>query len=756
MLIKFYFYKEGKMSQELSSVEKYFEKDLIRRESRKNMFQVLDQKEEFILIGLTGRLGSGCSEFANILTSDFDDIIRAMTWPTPGPNGFPDNSGRELRILARYADSHWQKFNIIRGRDIITSFLVESENNKFTHNDNLISNIMEMLCQHTAFGENRQYNFDEDFLKNILKQYYSYSNDNNRFKDRRKVIEECDRELEAMALARAISILREHNGNTENFINWLKRINEGLRINEFNFDLFVYCTKLLPALSDYIKGTLKSKEYTRLFQEYGNQIRRYGCIQEGERLKESESGIFAWPKRLNQYIKVLRHPFSKEYHRPVRIVIDSIKNPLEALYLRSRYSAFTLIAVSANEVLRKKWLSSRQLTQQEISQLDWNEYPDIGHKKYMIIQNLIDKENFGTLDSEELENKLSEAIKKEKITQHVLEYWKSCDDIRREAYNSKQYMFFLQDVGSCIQTADIYISNDAEEKVKHSLTVSAIRTVMLLIFPGLLQPTPIERCMQIAYSAKHNSGCLSRQVGAVVTDNEFNILSLGWNDVPCGDISCSMKNMIDLCADQDRSAYTDYELNSPKFDEIKSKYEFHAEDIKKVLQGLPLRYCFKSLENENIKDPMRARAMHAEEKALNLCGEHARGGFLFTTSSPCEMCSKNAKNHRISRIYYIEPYPGDAEYQYTQSGLPENRAQHILYTGAVGRAYTQMYSQIMPFKDIIKTLGAPECFKIVDGNICANLKTDNNTNNKPTENDREQALPLDDIYFDTQKTSERR
>ena len=235
--------------------------------------------------------------------------------------------------------------------------------------------------------------------------------------------------------------------------------------------------------------------------------------------------------------------------------------------------------------------------------------------------------------------------------------------------------------------------------------------------------------MQIAYSAKHNSGCLSRQVGAVVTDNEFNILSLGWNDVPCGDISCSMKNMIDLCADQDRSAYTDYELNSTKFDEIKARYEFHAEDTKKVLQGLPLRYCFKSLENENIKDPMRARAMHAEEKALNLCGEHARGGFLFTTSSPCEMCSKNAKNHRISRIYYIEPYPGDAEYQYTQSGSTENRAQHILYTGAVGRAYTQMYSQIMPFKDLIKTLGAPECFKIMDYNTEGNPQADQKTNN---------------------------
>lgn len=74
------------------------------------------------------------------------------------------------------------------------------------------------------------------------------------------------------------------------------------------------------------------------------------------------------------------------------------------------------------------------------------------------------------------------------------------------------------------------------------------------------------------------------------------------------------------------------------------------------------------------------------------------------------MCSKNAKNHQIKRIYYIELYPGISETQYSDSGDKSNRAEHILFTGAVGRAYMQMYTPIMPQKDILESLGIYDWF----------------------------------------------
>ena len=52
--------------------------------------------------------------------------------------------------------------------------------------------------------------------------------------------------------------------------------------------------------------------------------------------------------------------------------------------------------------------------------------------------------------------------------------------------------------------------------------------------PGLVTPSNEERVMQIAHTAKHSSGCISRQVGAAITDENFSIKSIGWNDVPEG------------------------------------------------------------------------------------------------------------------------------------------------------------------------------------------------------------------------------
>lgn len=236
-----------------------------------------------------------------------------------------------------------------------------------------------------------------------------------------------------------------------------------------------------------------------------------------------------------------------------------------------------------------------------------------------------------------------------------------------------------------------------------------VRNVSLIMHPGLLLPTEIERCMQAAFAARANSGCLSRQVGAIVTDSEFNILSIGWNDVPCGDISCSRKNLVDIYREQDLAAYTEYETNNENFKERVNNIYSNTlnstnRNLERLLCGLPWRYCFKDIHMDG-KQPMRSRAMHAEEKALANVQDKAEGGYLFTTSSPCEMCSKNAKNHRIKEIYYIEPYPGISEAQYSKSGKKENRASHTLFVGAIGRAYTQMYTPEMPHKDILEFLG---------------------------------------------------
>lgn len=82
----------------------------------------LMQNEEFIVIGLTGRVGSGCSEAASIFGSTFEQLNLPSIYP--GYMGLANDEERDRRILFRFANQHWVKFDVIKVRTVITSFLL--------------------------------------------------------------------------------------------------------------------------------------------------------------------------------------------------------------------------------------------------------------------------------------------------------------------------------------------------------------------------------------------------------------------------------------------------------------------------------------------------------------------------------------------------------------------------------------------------------------------------------------------------------
>jgi len=182
------------------------------------------------------------------------------------------------------------------------------------------------------------------------------------------------------------------------------------------------------------------------------------------------------------------------------------------------------------------------------------------------------------------------------------------------------------------------------------------------LHPGLITPTHIERCMQMAYNAKLNSGCLSRQVGAVITDRNFSIKAIGWNDVPQGQVPCNLRDVNNLCVNKDCESFSNFEITDVRFTETISalKNLINYDE----LSGLMFPYCFKDVYNgmTGEKNQVYTRSLHAEENAflqiVKYGGEGILGGVLFTTASPCELCSKKAYQLGISEIYYIDPYPG--------------------------------------------------------------------------------------------------
>ena len=735
----------------------------MKNSRRNNMQKLLTEREEFLVIAMTGRVGSGCTEAADILASDIDDLI------TMSPNQYEYDCDK--RILLNYAKSHWLPFEVIKVRTIITIFLLgnmrdfaveilnlgikegigDLRDDKEVLNDlvkavkrdlwNKIRDVYEEESFDTVkdilvknrgnaedwkkFGEEltliksalygkgidykELYKKCEDLLKKnkIFSDMYKENLYQIQYTERNNYLRNVNRCVDIFSALIAYIWFGAHSDDVYNVWSILNGINTKLDADS-NFEKFVFVHDIMPSVATVIHTKLceiRHDIFTLFYQRYGNCIRRYGkIICNGEGCVKEGHDIFEIPRKINYFIKTLRHPFSKKVSRPERIVIDAIKNPFEAFYLKERYSAFYLLAISADEEIRVERLEKfpqKKLDRTQIHLIDWNEYSPIGYEilaKY--------KRNPRGLS----DDKVLFAQKVSGENGHNKEV--TFDWVRKEAYENLTYQFILQDVENCIQIADVFISNRSiEYNQNDQLKWDILRNVCLMLYPGLVQPTPIERCMQIAFSAKANSGCISRQVGAVVTDAEYNILSIGWNDVPCGDISCSRKDLGELCRSYKDKPYTEYVCNTY------TKYELEDEDFiqraknryeeisksQEELCGLPMRYCFKDV-NSDVREPMKSRAMHGEEKALAMCGSECEGGYLFTTSSPCEMCAKNAKHHKIKKIYYIEPYPDLSEDQYSNSGDISNRAKHILFTGAVGRAYTQMYTPLMQYKDVMANL----------------------------------------------------
>lgn len=234
------------------------------------------------------------------------------------------------------------------------------------------------------------------------------------------------------------------------------------------------------------------------FQLFGDNIRKTGSPYNEDEFKPENSFIIS--EIINQIIKLYKRE-SKGY---AHIVIDSIRNSMEARYFKERFSAFYLFAINTENRYRIDRL--RKLKAEDVRALD-NEYN----------RNLKTEETF-----------------------------------------------YRQDIKTCIQMSDIYLYNPNVENGGDSFSTikkDLIRYLALIFQPAIITPTSEERCMQIAYTAKYNSGCISRQVGAIVTDNRYSVKSIGWNNTPEGQTPCLLRNVDDLRNNTDSEAFSEYEKN---------------------------------------------------------------------------------------------------------------------------------------------------------------------------------------------------
>lgn len=542
--------------------------------------KVYGRDDDFILIGLTGRTGSGCTTAAKILGSDLSEI----GYDLKGTTDSLDNEKRKERIVRRFVESNWVAFDVIRVSSIFLVFVFDGRAQL------------------------------------------------SRFCDLFDVSKRVDVRRALIPLLRRYKLLSRSGGVKGN--------------REF------YCNLLPSALSE-IRKTVGEGEFTKVFQEVGSNLRKSGSPFGGTR---EPSSVFRISEKINQIVKSIhKENQSLEKRRPTHIVIDAIRNPLEAVFFQDRYSSFYLVSITVAESQRLARLRACGYSDGDIS--------------------IIDKAEYSPYDA------------------------------------SDENGYYRQDIMGCIQRADIHIWNaDCRDLASeyHDLANQLLKFVSLIKRPGLVTPSAVERCMQIAFTAKLNSGCISRQVGAVVVDKNFSVRSIGWNDAPHGQVPCNLRCRDDLIKGRDPEAYSDFEKGDGaylrEFKERSNKYFVSSIESK----GLNKAFCFKSEYNAftGERNQVHTRSLHAEENAFLQLAKYGSvgvmGGKLFTTASPCELCSKKAYQLGIDEIYYVDPYPGISISHVISSG--NARPKLILFSGAIGRAFHRLYTPVFSYKDELSAL----------------------------------------------------
>ena len=415
---------------------------------------------------------------------------------------------------------------------------------------------------------------------------------------------------------------------------------------------------------------LNSKDFIDLYEKYNNLIQEKRKSKEltveslqliGDLVRE-HIDIFQLPNYCNYLIKAYRNESKKE-NKSCYIAIDSLKNPFEIVYFKERYSAYYTFSIHSKDEIIFKRLETIGMKYLEIEAI---------HKKELNIDEK-DKQR-GSLDS-------------------------------NKDFNS-------QNIIECIQRSDIYIDNNQDKK--DTLYKQVFKYLSLIVHPGLITPSKDEIIMQLALNAKFNSGCISRQVGAVVLNKYGSVKSIGWNEVPEGQMPCLLRSHSELLNNSSSVIYSKYEKEKVR-NEDSFKYIFTKENPNNQYEesnkkGLNDSFCFKSIQNkiDDNKNQVYTRSLHAEENAFLQASKYGNseiiGGQLFTTASPCFLCAKKAYQLGMKRIVYIEAYPDISNEQVFDIGT--NKIEMVHFRGAIGLAYQKLYEPIFSYKDELNALNS--------------------------------------------------
>ncbi|MCD6012626.1 MAG: cytidine/deoxycytidylate deaminase family protein [Flavipsychrobacter sp.] len=326
-------------------------------------------------------------------------------------------------------------------------------------------------------------------------------------------------------------------------------------------------------------------------------------------------------------------------------VIDSIKNNEELELFRLIYSnLFYFIGVFSSVEVREKNLENKGLTKPEVYQL-------------------IDRDSGEELD-------------------------------------------FGQKVSDTFVQSDFFLR--IEQSTSATINYKIARYLSLIFNSDIVTPTSDETAMYQAFAAAGNSACLSRQVGASITNSKGEIISIGWNDVPKynGGVYTTIKE--DILGSEDFRCinlhggvcFNDIEkdlIRNLLVDKLMSQGLIKKEDMGKVED---------IIKKSRIKELIEfSRAVHAEMHAIIIgsqkSGHDVIGGKLYCTTYPCHNCARHIIAAGIKDVYYIEPYRKSLAIKLHDDAISEKenddgkKVRVLMFDGVSPRRYLDLF-KMMP------------------------------------------------------------
>lgn len=638
--------------------------------------KMYQQRKDFVIVALTGITGSGCTNLADIMHRPFEEWSRRVrstaeleTMRTGDKRDMVFQ--REYELCYRVCEKQYERFEIIKYRNVLLLVTLEILSSECKDADQLRDALRELLKE--KYDKSREIKADVEDKEYVVNNDFSPTD-----LIRLGLTDElCGQFFELKS--------QERKENKRSFCEAYYMLYEGESFTGF-------CERLYDELKrrDY---------YAKNFfvHRLASSLRAKG-VPKGEVWHDSKfenEHVFTVVEAINILIKGQHEVYpSKER----RFVIDAVKNSMEILYLRERYNAFYMIALH-NDGNEGKLI--REKVCQAMCGHSWEE-ATMPEQQNILMQ-----------------------------TKRIM----YLSGIESETSDFEDGKFYGQDISRCVTESEIHIAyNDVRElatmgeeerkkseRVFFSTAEQWMKFYSLIIRPGLITPSRDERCMSVAYVAKFNSGCISRQVGCTIVDEESAIQSVGWNDPPSEQLPCQLRYVDEICkCGQNGYEYvkgigsrlfSQFELQGKvkKKDKERSFLECIQEDMCEDTlaalgeQGLRYPYCFRSRYNsyKEQKDQVNTRSLHAEENAmLRLArsgGQGLKGGTMYVTASPCVLCSKKAYQIGIKEIVYLDPYTDIAPDLILACGFNQPKLRPFM--GAIGETFYKLYKPFLPYKD---------------------------------------------------------